>query len=529
MSRLSRMTRNPAAISALAGGVAALGQAPVSLWPLTLIALAVVFVQIASATRVAQGVWRGWAAGCAGFALSLMWIVEPFLVDIALHGWMAPFALILMSGGLALFWGAAGGLAVWAGRKPVGRIWLFALALLAFEDLRGVLFTGFPWAMTGHVWIGTPVDQIASLGGALLLSALTLSTSAALATMWLRMRAGRNARAAVVGGVTLAAVSVAWLWGADRLSNGVPELDGAGPAGHQIRLVQGNVPQHLKWHRDHVERFFIRHLELSQQPAAIAPELVIWPETAAPFFLDTPGDGLRMVGTAAAVPVVLGIQRREAGDAGARDYFNSLAHIAPDGTVLSHYDKHHLVPFGEYIPLIGGLAADNGLAAFAARILSGYTPGPGPELMDLGPAGYALPLICYEAIFPRNLRTEQRPDWILQATNDGWFGTVSGPYQHLAQTQLRAIEFGLPLIRVANTGVSAVITAQGRITAQLGLGEAGVLDAPLPAALPPTLYSRWGDLPWHILLVLGLSLWLVVGRSLAHSYVTSTGPKRLGD
>jgi apolipoprotein N-acyltransferase len=238
---------------------------------------------------------------------------------------------------------------------------------------------------------------------------------------------------------------------------------------------------------------------------------VIWPETAVPYLLDRnpeiPGI-LADYGRGATLAV--GVQRLDGTRA-----FNSMAVIAPDAEVTAIYDKHHLVPFGEYIPF-GDLAYRLfGISAFAAQMGNGYSPGPGPVILDLGPTiGRVLPLICYEAVFPQGLRNAPgRADWILQITNDAWFGTLTGPYQHLAQAQLRAIEQGLPLVRVANTGVSAVIDAKGRVQASIPLGQSAHLDAALPAALPPTAYARFGELP-ALLLLAGLASLLALGRGI---------------
>ncbi len=474
------------------GALAAAGQAPWGLWPLTLLGMAGLLVLLARARSARAGFGLALLAGLGHFGPVMAWIVEPFLVEPQITGWMAPFALGLMAAGMALFWALPAVLALRVSARPLARVWLLALAILIFEDARGVLLTGFPWALSGHVWIGTPPDQLAALGGALLLSALTLGLAAALATAALRWRQGRRGRVAAV--LALAAVVLAgnWLWGSARLARPLPE----GP-GVQVRLVQANVPQDQKWNRDLIEGFFIRHLDLSALPSDVPPDLVIWPETAVPFFLERPGDGLSMAAEAAGVPLVLGIQRHARDGAGIDRYYNALALLDAQGGVAAVYDKHHLVPFGEYIPLLGEFAARRGWGGLAAQALTGYTPGPGPALLDLGAAGRALPLICYEAVFPRNLRSTERPDWILQATNDAWFGTRLGPYQHFAQARLRAIETGLPLVRAANTGISAVIDARGRIEAALPLGQMGALDAELPGALPPTAYAATGDAPWH--------------------------------
>lgn len=499
--------RSPAVQAAALGGLVALGQAPWGLWPLALLAMAGVITLIMRAPGAGAGFVRGWAAGAGCFALAMVWIIEPFLIDAGRHGWMAPFALVLMAGGLALFWGAAAALAVWAAPGRVARAAAFCLAFLAFEALRGHLFTGFPWAMLGHIWIDTPVAQAAALTGGLGLSALALGLSAAGALTVLRLGQGHHGRAVAVLAVLVMALGAVWGWGAARLAE-----PGAAPRDLRLRLVQPDAPQALKWDHAFAEYYFYRHLDLSAAESADgrAPDLVIWSETAVPFFLDSAGDGLAMAAASTGgAPLVLGIQRRALSPQSGPQYFNSLAVLDEAGTPVAVYDKHHLVPFGEYVPLIGHYAERPGfewLAGFAAQALLGYTPGPGPALIDLGPAGRALPLICYEAIFPRNLRGTARPDWLLQITNDAWFGDRIGPYQHLAQARLRAIEQGLPLVRSANTGVSAVIDARGQVVASLGMNRAGNVDADLPGPLAPTPYARHGDTPWHAGLVLGLVL-----------------------
>ncbi len=468
------------------GVLAAAGQAPLGWWPLSLVALAALFraLPLAAAPRAWGG--RLWLAGTGYFGAALFWIVEPFFIAPEIHGWMAPFALIFMAGGMALFWAGAGWMAA---RAAAGRARLIALAaaLVLLELLRGLVLTGFPWAMLGHGLIGTPLMQLAALTGAGGLSLILL-----LAALLPQLAIGLGKRAA--GALAAVALgSALWLWGATRTEL-PPDRD------QVVRLVQPNAPQDEKWREDNIYRFFTRLLDLSAEPASPAPDLILWPETAVPFLLEHAGDGLWMMADAAAAhgPDTLlgfGVQRLEGGR-----YFNSLALMDTEAEVLDIYDKHHLVPFGEYVPLIGPLLPP-GYAGFAAQQLRGYSPGPGPVLLDLGPLGRALPLICYEAIFPRHLRSAARPDWIVQITNDAWFGELTGPYQHLAQARLRAVEQGLPLLRVANTGVSAVIDARGDLVATRDLGVTGHLDAPLPSALPPTLYARFGDWPMIALLL----------------------------
>lgn len=441
--------------------------------------------------------WWG-AAGLGYFALALSWIVEPFLVDIALYGWMAPFALPLMAGGLALFWAAAGGLAVWIAARQAPLLPLaFALTLWLAEGARGLLFTGFPWAELGQMWIGTPLDQSAAYVGGFGLTGLTFLAAALALT-----GPGRAAR--VLG--PLAALSLGlslWLFGAARLAAPLPE----GPGG-VLRLVQPHIAQSVKWDPEAAAGHLEKLLRLSALPpqGPARPDLVIWPETAVPYYLD-PALTQYLADFGPGVPLVAGAQTGVQGapppPPGAEGealgpVFNALVVIQPDGQIAQRYDKRHLVPFGEYIPFGDWVWERFGLAAFAAQTGHAYTPGGARALLVFGPRlGAALPLICYEVIFPGELHRPlaDRGAWILQVTNDAWFGRWSGPYQHLDQARLRAIEQGLPLVRVANTGVSAVVDARGRILQSLPLGAEGVLDAALPGALPPPPFARLGPGP----------------------------------
>ena len=457
----------------LAGVGAALGQAPFGLWPATVLGLAVGVWLLRRADGWRVAAWRGWALGAGYFALTLIWIVQPFFVDPWRHGWMAPFAIVLMAGGLALFWGAASGL---AGRFG---LWSWPVFMSAAELLRGWLFTGFPWGEPGLVWVETPVAQGASLVGAAGLTFLTFALVTALSAH----------RMSAVAALVL--LGLAWLGGGWR-DGPVAQTDTL------LRIVQPNAAQHLKWDPEHAHKFVERQIALSAARAERRPDLVIWPETAVPYLLRHADPVLKRAAAAAGAPVVLGIQRAEAGR-----YYNSMAVIGADGVLSDVYDKAHLVPFGEYIPG-GNVLAQVGITAFASQRGYGYSSGPGARLLDLGGAGKALPLICYEAIFARDLRAApERADWILQITNDAWFGTFSGPQQHLAQARMRAIEMGLPFVRAANTGISAVIAPDGRLVASLELGTAGHIDAVLPAAWPETAYARWGNLPLILVLLCG--------------------------
>ncbi|AVO38154.1 apolipoprotein N-acyltransferase [Pukyongiella litopenaei] len=498
---MSPIARRPAAArfaaAVLAGAVAASGLAPLGLWPLTLLALLLVpgLFLAASGTRAAA--LTGWAFGAGYFAHALFWIVEPFLVEPDRHGWMAPFALVFLAGGLALFWAAGFAAAHALGRGRADRVLALVLCWTLAEIARAVLLTGFPWAALAQVWVDTD---------ARLLLAWIGPQGLALATLLVTLPAGAMITgpgwrrwAAPAPALLLIAVVMLARWASPEVTD-TPTV---------VRLVQPNAPQDQKWDPAMIPVFFDRQIAATAAPADTGgrPDLIVWPETAIPVLLGHAEETLAVIAQAAeGVPVVFGVQRRD----GVRIY-NSLAVLGGAGAVAGIYDKHHLVPFGEYVPL-GDLAARFGLRGFAAREGDGYSAGPGPRVLALPGIGPVLPLICYEAVFPREVNAApERPAALLQITNDAWFGTRAGPYQHLAQARMRAAEQGLPMVRVANTGVSAVIDPLGRVTASLPLGATGFADAALPAPFGPTAYARLGDGPLLVLLA-ALALALIWRR-----------------
>lgn len=483
----------------LAGAVAAFGLAPWGLWPLTLLILLGIPALFLSAATTRQAGLIGWAFGAGYFAHALAWIVEPFLVDPDRYAWMAPFALGLMAAGGGLFWGGAFAAARAMGQSPAARVWLLVATWSLAEFARAYILTGFPWAALAQVWTNTDAALLLAWIGPQGLALWTL-----LVTLVPGLALGLRARpVALLGSVAPALGLIA---ATALVGQAAPQVE---PTGAVVRLIQPNAPQHQKWDPAWIPVFFRRQIEFTAAPSPTGPrpDLIVWPESAVPVLLNEAGPAFDAILRAAdGVPLALGIQRRD-GDR----VFNSLVVLDGIGARTDVYDKHHLVPFGEYIPF-GDLAARFGLSGFAAREGDGYSPGPGPRLVSLGRLGTALPLICYEAVFPQDATgTRRRPALLLQITNDAWFGSRTGPYQHLAQARMRAIEQGLPMIRVANTGISAMIDPLGRITATLPLGQAGFLDAPLSAPLPPTLYSRSGDLPVFIVL-LGASFGLWGGQ-----------------
>jgi len=453
--------------------------------------------------------FRGWLAGVGYFAVSVFWITEPFMVDAKEQGWMAPFALVLMAGGLALFWGLAGLAYRALSVRGAARVLVFAGCLAGLEWLRGHVFTGFPWNLPGESWrAGSPVSQTASLVGAYGLTWITVAIAAAPAILF--DPASRRARA---GGLALAAAALAGLYGfgAWRLAHAAPAAAGA-PV---IRVVQANIDQKEKWRPENLQSIFDTYVELTRRPARVPPTIVVWPEGALPAVIDdlmAPGSPYAPRLRDALAPgqtLLMGANRAQLGPDGTPRYFNSLIAFSRNGERLSVsgiYDKHRLVPFGEFMPL-GDLATRVGFRSLV-HMPDDFTAGPPPA--PLAPAGVPVlqPLICYEALFPgftreASRRAKRRPAWILNVSNDSWFGVTSGPLQHLNIASYRAIEEGLPIVRATPTGVSAVIDAYGRTIpgARIGLGGFGVIDAALPSALPLTPFSHTGDLGFGVLLL----------------------------
>ncbi|SIT84002.1 apolipoprotein N-acyltransferase [Pontibaca methylaminivorans] len=480
----------------LLGVVAALGLAPTGWWWLTLAGLAALPAVLAPIRRPRGQGLVGWGFGLGYFAHGLFWIIEPFQVDVARHGWMAPFALLFLSGGLALFWGAAFWGAARLARRADFRPFALVTCWTLAEYARSYLFTGFPWAQFSQIWIDTPAALALAWIGPLGLSFLTLAAGLSLGVFLLRF-VTRHMRLGGAWPWLLPPVGCAALAGA-AAALALPLLPVEPAGGRVVRLVQPNAPQQEKWDPERNAVFFER--QLAYTAAAPRPDLIVWPESAIPWLLEDADFALAAIaGAAGGVPVVLGAQRDGEGR-----YYNTLVYLDAEGAVAGLYDKHHLVPFGEYIPF-GDLAARFGLHGFAAQEGAGYSAGPGPQVLGFGGIGAGLPLICYEAVFAHDVNAApERPDFLIQITNDAWFGKRSGPYQHLVQARMRAMEQGLPLIRAANTGVSAMIDPRGRVTASIALGQAGFVDAELPRPLPPTPYSRTGDLPLFLLLLLGL-------------------------
>lgn len=432
----------------------------------------------------------GWIFGFGYFLAGLYWIGNSFLVDAALSGWMAVPATVGLSGFLAVFPALASAGARLLSRLGPGEVVSLGVAWTAAEWLRGSLLTGFPWNLVGYVWtVSDQTLQGAALFGVYGLSLLTVMVAAAPAATWSSgAEPGNGLRWRPIWLLVLFPAGL-WLAGELRLQ----AMPTPGGQGLRLRVVQGNVPQALKWRPEERDRIVQRYLSFSAFGRPSDVRVQIWPETALPVALANDPD--RRAAVAAAIPedgvLLTGSVRFLEGTDGDRQPRNSLLAISDSGEILAAYDKVRLVPFGEYVPL-------RWLLPFK-KLVQGrgdFTPGVGPATVEVPGVPPFQPLICYEAIFPgwtaRNDGT--RAQWLLNVTNDAWFGRSSGPYQHFQMARTRAVAQGLPLVRAANTGISAVVDPLGRVTARLGLDETGVLDAALPDALAAgTPYSRYGE------------------------------------
>lgn len=453
-----------------------------------------------------QAMAQGLALGLGYFVLALHWIGYAFLVDAAADLWMMPFAV----GGLALmmacYWALGFGAACMLARRGMPHWIALAASLSVFEILRGILFSGFPWAAPGLIPESMGgVLQVASLVGMQGLTFLFLLWGLSLGCIvdGLKQRHPRW----MVAAALLLTLPASWAYGQYRL--GMPEPL---PQGTKVvRVVQPNISQSDKWRSDNSLKIFEQLLQLTSAKASLKPGVIVWPESAVSFLLEDSPAALRAIGDRLEPGQVLltGAIRRELRD-GAERYFTSILMIDDEGKVLGHYDKWRLVPGGEFLPL-GWLLEPLGFRKVVS-LPESFTAGGGPGAMEVPGFGAAALLICYEAIFPDHLLPPARTvSWIVNVTNDGWFGLSSGPYQHVAQVRMRAVEQGLPVVRAANSGVSTVLDGKGRVMASLGLGETGSVDAILPPVIGPTPYSKGG---------LGLSILLILLLTAITSFAT---------
>ena len=501
-----------AAIALLAGALSALAMAPFNAWPVLFLTFPVMvwLIDGAGAGRmrgVAAAAISGFWFGLGYFVPGLYWLGYAFLVDASTFAWLMPFAVLGLPAYLALFTAFGFALARLIWPKDTSRVIALAFSLTVGEWLRGHVLTGFPWNAFGYA-LTEPLAlaQTASLIGLWGLTFLSVAIFASPAVLIDDNPRGRRPWIAPVAATAL--LVVMGIFGIVRL-NLHPTSN---VAKVKLRIMQPNLEQDARFNYSAKAAVMQKYLALSdrasgpQSTGVRDASILIWPESAFPFFLTREPDVMAQIADLLPKGTVLitGSVRAPDLPPGVRvtRAYNSIYVIDHDGSVLSVYDKLHLVPFGEYLPFQDWMEKLGFVQL--TKVQGGFISGTRRHTMEIPNAPRALPLICYEAIFPGDVAKGDRPGWIVNLTNDGWFGISTGPYQHLQQARLRAIEEGLPLVRAANTGISAVIDPVGRIVARLGLGIEGVLDSGLPTAIAPTLYARFGDIPAAIMIAIAL-------------------------
>jgi apolipoprotein N-acyltransferase len=503
-----------ALIAFLAGGASTLAMPPLDVWPALFLTIPVAVWLIDGSgvgrwNGVAAAASAGWFFGFGYFLSGLYWVGNAFLVDAKIFGWLMPFAVLVLPAGLALFTAFGFALARLLWTPGALRILTFAAALTFAEWLRGHLLTGFPWNAFGYALTGSlPLAQAAALVGLWGLTLVALAVFASPAV--LADDVADTRRPWLAPAAALAVLAALAIYGAMRLAATPTQF----VEGVKLRIMQPNIQQDQRFNYAAKSDVMRRYLALSDRPASPQARGVadvthlIWPESAFPFFLTREPDALAAIAELLPPETVLitGAARyaEAASGPGRIRAYNSVYVIDHDGSILSVYDKLHLVPFGEFLPL-RDLLERLGLQQLV-RVPGGFLAGERRRPIATPRAPAFVPLVCYEAIFPQAVVPPgERPGWLLNLTNDGWFGLSSGPYQHLAHARVRAIEEGLPLVRAANTGISAVVDPLGRIVAELPLGREGVLDSRLPQSIADPLYSRTGDRA-VIVLVAGIML-----------------------
>jgi apolipoprotein N-acyltransferase len=505
-------------IAFAAGALSAAAMAPLGFWPILFLTFPVLVWLIDGA---GAGEWRGlagaaitgWWFGFGYFLAGLYWVGFAFLVDAPTFGWLLPIAVIGLPAGLAIFTAFGVVLARLLWTRGALRILALAVALTASEWLRGHLLTGFPWNAFGYALTSPLImAQSAALIGVWGLTFLAVAIFASPATLFDDRSETRRPRLPLTLAVAVLIALAAF--GALRLAQMPTRL----VEGVHLRIIQPNLQQDVRFNYAAKQQVLDRYIALSERPADGSAPVggavthLIWPESAFPFFLTREPDALAQIARmlhGSTVLITGAVRLAEPVTPPDIGVYNSIYVLDRDGSLAATYDKLHLVPFGEYLPFQRFLES-LGLQQLTKQ-RGGFLAGNRRRPLIISGAPPALPLICYEIIFPGEASVESagkngRPGWIVNVTNDGWFGISSGPYQHFQQARVRAIEEGLPLARAANTGISAVVDPLGRIVQALPLGAEGAIDAPLPQPIAAPVYTRVGDVPAAMMIAIALLL-----------------------
>jgi apolipoprotein N-acyltransferase len=515
-TKLKNFIKNKKTIAFLAGAFLTLAFAPIYFFPALFISLSVFYLLLeAEQGRKRDIFWLGFAFGFGHFLTGIYWIAISLLVDASQFAWLIPFALTLIPGACAAYLGVLSLIYKFFTRhlgltKSYQKIILFSLTWLIIEMLRANLFSGFPWNLIGYSWMfNSEFSQIGSIFGIYGLSLLIVLTALVPVIFWKRKASlGDKIYTAGIALFLISSFTFGHFYIDDSKLTHHPET--------KIRLVQANIKQNMKWDGEKRYRNFIKHIALTNSKNPKGIKAVIWPESAVPYVLNKslqlmryieqaiPEDGILITGS---------LRMKEYEGKKDLDLWNSIF-VLNRGGISQTYDKHHLVPFGEYIPLHDLLSSFLLLSSIVDEITGGgkgFSEGKGPQTLFVDGFSFS-PLVCYEAIFsPEVVDRDHLPDVFVNLTNDAWFGNSSGPYQHFDMSRMRAIEYGIPLIRAANTGITAFVDPFGRIITELPRNEMAVRDIELVKNSQSTIYASFGMIPTNFL-VLFLLLILITNQ-----------------
>lgn len=493
-----------------AGWVAAFAMPPVSFWPCMFVGLSALYVLYSRTTKASQAFAAGFFFALGYFVTGLWWIGNALLVEGSEFRWVWPISVIGLPTLLALFTGTFLACArLFAAPNTVKGFLAFVFFLTVSEWARGNAFTGFPWNLYGYVWIDhLAMAQIAHSIGAYGLTLLSVSWAALGGFLYLSPM--ENKKKIITGLVAVVSIVAVYAAGQMRLANG--EIKFNMDVG--VVVVQPNIAQTMKWDKDEIQNNFEKIVSLSRGAALADPQpkqiFIVWPETAISPTVYTKQANMDRIQamlksyTKTDAYLITGILLRR-GDTKENERFsNSVILLDKDMTARDAYDKAHLVPYGEFIPFQKWIP----LAPVVAY--KGFEAGKGAKTIQDGTIPPFSPLICYEVIFPDDVTAKPRPQWIVNVTNDGWYGDSAGPHQHFAQTRLRAIEEGLPVVRSANTGISGVIDPYGRVLENADIFH----EAAIVTRLPMPLEESHVRISWLIQMLLPLVALALLGKLL---------------
>lgn len=512
-----KFLENKKIVALLAGAFMALAFAPLHFFIAAMISLPVFYLLLEKTEGKKPIFWLGFCFGFGHFLAGIYWIAISLLTDVAQFGWLIPFALSIIPSILALYIGLFALsykflISKFNLTQNYQKIPLFAICWIVFEVLRANLLSGFPWNLLGYIWMfDLHFAQFASVFGI-----YGLSFFAVLIGLFPILFLSKKI---ILGDKILAAMLTVFIFA--NLLFGFLHIDEKKLIHDEktvLRLVQANIKQEIKWEDDQKYKNFRKMIDLTNSKSLYGVKAVIWPETAIPYIVDNNPELLRNLSEAVPqngllISGGLRLQRDEIEENKILNIWNSVFVISKN-SITQHYDKHHLVPFGEYVPLHRFLAF-----LFIDKVVDkitgggvGFSEGEGAQTLATENFSFS-PLICYEVIFSNQVVNKiHRPDLFINVTNDAWFGNSSGPYQHFDMAKMRAIEYGISLVRVAGTGISALVDPYGRVVSKIDLNEEGIIDVELVKNNSPTIYATYGNLPLIFLILLILFILTVSPR-----------------